>query len=121
MIQRAERSIQARVVIKNRLRAVNISRRAYFGRDTGEVDLFAIEMPVAIAERMHVVAAFVPNAETKISGAWHKRLHNFSIGYPISLRPIFRIAISPTPIEKLVSTSLFPCLSISPRTACAAR
>ena len=53
MIQRAERSIQARVVIKNRPCAVNVSRRAYFGRDVGEIDLLTVEMPVAIAERMH--------------------------------------------------------------------
>ena len=53
MIQRAERSIQARVVINNRPSAVNIDRGAKFGRDTGEIDVLAIEMPVAIVEKMH--------------------------------------------------------------------
>src|SRR5207248_6111144 len=44
-----------------------------------------------------------------------------STHYPASLRPIFRTAINATPIKKLVSTSLLPCLSISPTTACVAR
>src|SRR5690242_4453326 len=35
-------------------------------------------MPIAILKKMHVVVAFVSNAETKISGAWHKRLYNLT-------------------------------------------
>jgi hypothetical protein len=33
---------------------------------------------VVVMEKIHVVAAFVSNAEAKISGAWHKRLYNLS-------------------------------------------
>jgi hypothetical protein len=72
---------------------------------------------------MHVVLAIAAaTAEARISGAWHKRLYNFSATrYPSILNPIFKTAINPIPNPKLVRTIFFPCFNISPRTACAAR
>jgi hypothetical protein len=53
VIERLKRSIQSRVVIENCPRAVNIDRGAEFLRDTGKIDILAVEMPVAIMKRMH--------------------------------------------------------------------
>jgi hypothetical protein len=53
VIQRLERSIQARVVIENCSRAINIDRGAEFVRHASKIDIFAVEMPVAITKRMH--------------------------------------------------------------------
>ena len=76
---------------------------------------------VVVMEKIHVVAAFVSNAEAKISGAWHKRLYNLSDCYPSILRARLRTAINAIPAEKLVRTRLFPCFNISPSTAWPAR
>src|SRR4026208_2265249 len=76
MVQRRKRTVQACVVIKNCCRAVNINRRAELLRHADKIDILAVQMPVAITKGMHVVAAFVSNAEAKISGAWHKRLYH---------------------------------------------
>src|SRR5262245_48715274 len=100
MVQRRESSVQTCVVIENCLRAVNISRCAGLLRDVGKIDILAVEMPVAITEGMHVVAAFVPSAEGKISDAWHKRLYNFPDYEAANLNATLRIAIKATPIEK---------------------
>jgi hypothetical protein len=40
-------------VIKNCSRAVNKSRRTEFPRDADKIDIFAVEMPIAITKRMH--------------------------------------------------------------------
>jgi hypothetical protein len=40
-------------VIENCPGAVNIDRGAEFVRDTGKIDIFAVEMPLAITKRMH--------------------------------------------------------------------
>ena len=108
-------------MIENSARAVNISGRAKFLRHALKIYVFAAETSVAVMKKMHVVAAFVPNAEAKISGAWHQRLYNFKVHYPSSLKPILRAAINAIPAAKLVRTIFFPCFNISPRTACVAR
>ncbi|KAF5408659.1 MAG: hypothetical protein Udaeo2_11470 [Candidatus Udaeobacter sp.] len=51
-------------------------------------------------EKMHVVAAFVSNAEAKISGAWHKCLYNERL-LPSILRARLRTAINAIPAENL--------------------
>jgi len=40
-------------MIENCPGTVNISRRAEFVRDTGKIDIFAVEMPLAITKRMN--------------------------------------------------------------------
>ena len=101
--------------------ALNINRSAEALRHARQIDAFTVELSVAVMKKMHVVAVFVPNAEAKISGAWHQRLYNFKVHYPSSLKPILRAAINAIPAAKLVRTIFFPCFNISPRTACVAR
>ena len=121
VIQGRDRGIEPCVVIKNCPRAINVKWRAKFLGCASKIDIFAVKLAVAVMEKMHVAAAFVSSAEAKISGAWHKRLYNFSACYPSILKPRLRTAISATPTTKLVRTSFFPCLSSSPSMACAAR
>ena len=53
VIQRRERGVKSRVMIENCARAVNISRRAEFLATRVKIDIFAMEMAVAIMKRMH--------------------------------------------------------------------
>jgi len=47
--------------------------------DACQIDTFTMELPVTISKKMHVVATVAAaTVENKISGAWHKRLYNFS-------------------------------------------
>src|SRR5437867_5899539 len=79
MIQRCKRGVQPRVVVEDCSRAVNIRGRTEFLGDACEIDVFTVKGPVVIVKRMHVVATdAAATVENKISGAWHKRLYNFS-------------------------------------------
>ena len=79
MIKRRECSIQAREVIEDCSRAVNVRGRAKFLRHAGKIDIFAVKLAVQIIKKMHVVAAVAATtADIKLSGAWHKRLYNFN-------------------------------------------
>ena len=51
MIQRRERGVESRVVIENCPRAVNVSRRAKFRGNARKIDIFAIEMTIAIVKK----------------------------------------------------------------------
>ena len=53
MIERRERGVEAIEVIENRARAINIERRAEALRRPRKIDIFAVELPVAIPKRMH--------------------------------------------------------------------
>ena len=53
MIERRERGIEPPVMIEDCSRAIYIERRAKFLRDARKIDIFAMELAVAVVERMH--------------------------------------------------------------------
>src|SRR5438309_11070721 len=120
VIEWRKRLVQTQVMIENSARAVNISGRAKFLRHGLKIYVFAAETSVAVMKKMHVVAAFVPNGEAKISGAWHQRL-NFKVHYTSRQKPILRATINAIAAAKRARTMCLPSINSSPRTACVAR
>ena len=86
-------------MIENCSGAIDIQRRPKFLRHVSKIDIFAVKLAIAIM----------------------KRMHDQTYRYPSILNAILIIAITATPVAKLLSTSVFPCFNISPSTACAAR
>ena len=54
MIERRERGIEPCVVIENCPRAVDVKWRAKFLGHARKIDIFTVEVPIAMMKKMHV-------------------------------------------------------------------